>query len=287
MARPKPQTLRVESIDRLGDAPAESLKNHGVETVDDLWGDDRVGLAGRLQRTANSAGLAQETLYAILIADAVGTLRPKRKARRFLTAAGRHGVELAFFTLLLAAALLLVARGWSVGRGFVQRVAVKGGATLAPYRAVDPADLTLVTAAGGGGFSAVEEVSGRYTSETVPAGKRVTEAQLLPKELSNELRGRHLFVVPVSQAASGQAIKTPATVWLLFPPPGEKLPAALVVRDVMLLGVKRDGDRVTATVAVTEAGLAEMKDYAGRTEAIVLQPAAPSGTPAAAGEPKG
>lgn len=103
-------------------------------------------------------------------------------------------------------------------------------------------------------------------------GTPLTEAQLLSKELSVDIRKRFLIALPVEQGTAGQEIKVPATVWLLLPSTNEKAPAAVIVKDVLLLSVRQDGERTTATVAVMEQGLNEMKDFVGRTKAIVIQP---------------
>jgi len=274
MERKKSRTAEVERIFGLSDADAEQLLKHDVGTLDALWGEGG-GLAERLGSKAKDAEVKVELLYSILIADALDALRPKGRARRLLASAGQRKVELAFVALLLLIALPLAYRGWTVGRSFAPRVAVKAGSKLTPFHAIDPADLTLEEVIPGKGtFSSKDEIAGRYPSELVPGGKTVNENQLLRKELSGELAGRHLLVLPVRQATAGQAIETPATVWILLPSPEEKISPAALVKDVLLLAVRQDGERVTATIAVTEDGLAEMKDYMGRTEAIVIQPVA-------------
>jgi hypothetical protein len=274
MERKKSRTAEVERIFGLGDADAERLLKHNVRTPAALWGEGG-SLAERLGSTAEATGVKVELLYTILIADALGALKPKGRALRLLASTSRRKGEMAFVALLLLVTLSLAYQGWTAGRSFAPRVAVKAGSKLTPFHAIDPADLTLEEVIPGKGtFSSTEEVAGRYPSELVPGGKTVTESQLLRKELSGELAGRHLLILPVKRATAGQAIETPATVWILLPSPEEKISSAALVKDVLLLAVKQDGERVTATIAVTEDGLAKMKDYMGRTEAIVIQPAA-------------
>lgn len=271
----KSQARELARISGLGDEPdVRRLLDNKVKTLDDLWGNSGK-LTDRLPQMAEATKVRSELLYALLVGDALSVLRPNKPAKRFFAAARRRKSELVLGALLVLAVLLLAYRGLTAGESIAPQVKVKAGSKLTAFRAIEPANLTLGT--GGraqGTFSSVEEVVGRYPSETVAGGTPVTEKRLLPKELSGVLGSRHLLTLAVKHGTVGQSIKMPANVWLLFPPPDEKIPKALLVKDVLLLTVRQDGEHVTATVALTESGLAEMRDYAGRTEILVIQPAA-------------
>lgn len=286
-ARQKPRARALNRISGVGGPDAGRLLEQNVETLDDLWGGGGSGLADRLNRTARASGVSRELLYGVLVGDALGVLRQKNPARRFLAAAGRRKGGLALGAVLLLAVSLLAYRLLTAGESVAPLVKVRAGSKLAAFRPIEAADLTL--AKGGGqesSFSAVDHVVGRYPSDTVPGGTPVTEKLLLGKEWSGELGRRHLLTLAVKHGTPGQSIKTPAGVWLLFPPPDEKNSSALLVDDVMLLAVRQDGERVTADVALTESGFTRMRDYVGRTDAVVVQPAAqqvvsppPAGSP--------
>lgn len=270
----KSKARELQRIFGLGGGPdVPLLAGRELKTLDDLWGDDGK-FTERLQRKAEGTEIKIELLYALLVADALGVLRPKNPAKRFFAAARRRKSELALGVLLVLAVFLLAYRGLTARESIAPQVEVKAGSKLTAFRAIEKADLTVKKGGKGEGtFSTVDEVAGRYPFETVAGETPVTEKLLLPKDLSCVLRSRHLLSLTVKQGTVGQTIKTPARVWLFFPSPGEKNPTALFVKDVLLLAVRQDGERVTATVALTESGLSEMKDYAGRTEAIVIQPA--------------
>jgi hypothetical protein len=274
MAREKSQAAEIKRISGFGDEDAERLSKNDIKTVEALWVENRDDIAGRLGRTGQTSGVKLEILYAVLMADALGALSKKGWWRRPFAAANRHKGELTLFILLVLAVSLMVYRGVSTGQSFTPRLTVKVGSKLTPYRKIDPNDLSLEKAMPSKGtFSSVDQVAGRYPSEVVTGGKPVTEAQLLSKELSDEIGKRYILALPAEQGTAGREIKTPAAVWLLLPSPDEKAPAAVLVKDVLLLAVRRDGERVTATIAVTEQGLNEIKNCVGRTKAIVIQPA--------------
>jgi hypothetical protein len=275
MAGKKSRTAEVKEISGFSETDAGQLVKDHVETVNALWGENCDDLAERLGRIAQTSGVKLELLYTILISDALGALRRKGRVRSLLAAASRHKGELAFIALLLLAIVLIVYRGVTAGTSFAPRVVVKAGSKLTPFRNIDPADLTLEEGMPTKGtFSSVEQFAGRYPSETLAEGKPVTETKLLSKELSSEVGKRHLLALPVEQGTAVQEIKTPATVWLLLPSHDEKIPTAVLVKDVLLLAVRRNGGGMTATIAVTEQGLTEMKNCIGRIEAIIIQPAA-------------
>jgi hypothetical protein len=275
MAGKKSQAADVRGISGFSEMNAGLLVKEHIETVDALWGENCADLAERLGRTAQTSRVKLELLYTILIADALGALRRKGWVRSLLAATNRRKSELALITLFLLAVVLIAYRGVTAGTSFTPRVMVKAGSKLTPFSNIDPADLTLEKGMPTkGAFSSVEQFAGRYPSETLEGGKPVTESKLLSKELSGEIGKRQLLSLPVEQGTAVQEIKTPATVWLLLPSHDEKIPTAVLVTDVLLLAVRRNGGRMTATIAVTEQGLTEMKDRVGRTEAIIIRPAA-------------
>lgn len=282
----KSKAREFERISGLGGRPdVLRLVDHKVKTLDDLWGYGGK-VTERLQQTAEATKVRSELLYALLVADALGALRPNNPAKRFFAVARRRKSELVLSALLVLVVLLLAYRGLTAGESIAPQVKVKAGSKLTAFRVIDPAYLTLGAGGRGQGtFSSLEEVVGRYPSETIAEGTPVTEKLLLPKELSSVVGSRHLLTLAVKQGTIGQSIKMPTDVWLLFPPPAEKIPTALLVKDVLLLAVRQDGERVTATVALTESGLVEMRDYAGRTEAVVIQPALPATGPASPVQP--
>lgn len=283
----KSQARELERISGLGGGPeVPRLSGHQVKTLDDLWGDGSK-LAERVRRTAGAANVRSELLYALLVADALDALRPKSRVKRFFAGVRWRKSELVFGVLFALAVFLLAYYGLTARDRIAEQVKVKAGSQLAAFRAIEAADLTLETGGGGQGtFSSVEKVVGRYPSETLAGGTPITEKRLLPAELTSVLRSRHLLTLAVKHGTLGQSLKMPAAVWLLFPPPAEKIPTALLVKDVLLLAVRQDGERVTATVALTDSGLAEMRDYAGRTEAVVIQPVAqPATEPASPAQP--
>jgi hypothetical protein len=275
MAGKKSRTAELKRISGCGDADTELLLKNHVETVVDLWGENCAGLAERLEHTAQTSGVKLELLYTILVADALGALRRKRRVRDLPAAANRRKGELTLITLLLLAVVLIAYRGVTKGMSIAPRVVVRAGSKLTPFHGIDPSDLTLEKGMPGKGtFSSVDQFAGRYPSETVAGGQPLTEARLLSKELSGEIGRRHLLALPVEQSTAAQAIKTPTTVWLLIPSRDEKIPTAVLVKDVLLLAVTRDDGRMTATIAVTEQSLTEMRNCMGRTEAIIIRPAA-------------
>jgi hypothetical protein len=275
MAGKKSRTAEVKGISGFSEADAGLLVKEHIETVDALWGENCADLAERLGRTAQTSGVKLELLYTILIADALRALRRKGQVRNLFAAANRRKGELVLIALLLLGVILIAYRGVTARMSFAPRVVVKAESKLTPFRNIDPADLVLEKGMPSKGtFSSVEQFAGRYPSETLAGGKPVTETKLLSKELSGEIGKRHLLALPVEQGTAVQETKTPATVWLLLPSNDEKIPTAVLVKDVLLLAVRRNGGRLTATIAVTEQGLTEIKNCVGRTEAIVIQPAA-------------
>lgn len=269
---------------------ADRLEQKEIKTIDDLWrcvgGDFDAGIT----TVAAKAAVDQQLLYALLIADSLGDSRhrveegpfklrsiPKRlwlALKRLWYTRERHWLE----ALLGVATLLLVAlaiRAGYVNPRMTEQVVVNPSTRLLAFQSIRANDVLLKRVPQEqGAFTSVEKVIGRYPLRSVASGATLHEEQLVTEELSDAMRDRRVLSIPVNTRALSSSLAPPAHVWLLLSTraTGENVPQPVLLKDVILLTINRQGDTASIEVAVTEECLKAMEPLLGASETFVLQP---------------
>jgi hypothetical protein len=269
---------------------ADRLEQKEIKTIDNLWSCVGENFEKGISKVSAKAAVDQQLLYALLIADSLGDSRhrvegepfrllsiPKRlwlSLKRFWYARERHWLEaaLGMATLLLVA--LSIRAGYANPR-ITEQVVVKPSARLLAFQSIRAEDVMLKgLPKEDGAYASLDKVVGRYPLRAVAPGTTLLEEQLVAEDVTGAMSGRRILSIPVNPRTLSSTVTPPAHVWLLLSPrtTGEKEPQPVLLKDVILLSINKQGDGASIEVAVTDDCLKMMEPLLGGAEAFVLQP---------------
>lgn len=275
--------------DNPGDA--DKLERGGIKTVDDLWRCVGVNFDKGIAKVSAKTAVEERLIYALLIADSLGESRhrvvgepfgvwsiPKRSwlsLKRLWYARERHWLEMTLGAATLLLAALAIRAGYVKPR-VTEQVVVRPSSRLLPFQSLRPEDIMLKsTPREAGAFESIEKVVGRYPARAVAPGTTLLEEQLVAEDIGKAMGGRRVLSIPVNPRTISPTLAAPAHVWLLLSPraTGEKEPQPVLLKDLILLSINRQGDGASVEMAVTDDCLKMMEPLLGGAEAFVLQPA--------------
>jgi Flp pilus assembly protein CpaB len=126
-------------------------------------------------------------------------------------------------------------------------------------------------------FTSANEVIGRYLLQPVSPGVVLLKSQLAPPGLREHLKGRQVMTVPLKSGAISSTIAPAGRIRLLFSP-RNTLPsltptiANLIIDDVIVLSVSRQGDSSSITVALkNEEDLARALEVFATSDVLISE----------------
>jgi SAF domain len=172
---------------------------------------------------------------------------------------------------LIILPILLIAAGIvvrMVDRRRPMNIGVKRGATLIPFTAIDPQNLTTEAKGTQSGlFTSKGDLTGRYPLVEIRAGELVRTDQLVSTEFAGLLRGRHILSLPIKGGLTPAA--SPLSKIKLMLSPHDKIAEGVILEDVLILAVGKEGERII--VGVDENNLKQLRSLVGVSDVYVVQ----------------
>jgi len=234
---------------------------------------------------AKGTGISEDRLVELLEADALDEAEnlgvPRQKSlQRFAGLAlswfRRHWFDATVLGAFLAL-LFLVLHAVCVHRAeYSMQVVLTTSGGLPAFHAITKNEVTLRrTRRIVGSFGKVEDTIGTYPTAPIAEGAVLRSEQLKSDPaLLADLTRRSLLQVPVKSSAPEATMKLPLHVFLLLSPRADANAAqAAVLKDVILLAIRRDGDSSWASVAVLPDQLAVLSSLLGSADVFVVQTA--------------
>jgi hypothetical protein len=233
--------VRISKLPNIDRQVVSKLKDNDVITVADLWEAIGSDFPDGIKNVAKLTGVEEAKLREVLKQEAVA---PQAKF------VGRYWREL--LAVVIGAILLFLLIRNAVRRHDTLVVIAPSG--LSAFHViqtgdVQPAKMFSVHDS----FTAENQVIGRYLLQPVSTGAVLLNSQLGPPELKEQLNGRQVVTMPIKSAAISSTVRPASRVRLLFSPRNpddSKTITDLIIDDVIVLAVNRQGDSSSITVAL-------------------------------------
>jgi hypothetical protein len=261
----------IAKLKGIASQEAERLKGQGIKSIDDLW--ERIGQDPDhgIEALAAQAGIDDDRLTDLLAEQAVHESRPG-----IGTWLERHMLEWALIAAFLALVLSAVLSRSMTTDAAPKELVVASEVGLSAFHLIGAGDVRLVEGpAEPGTFTSSKDVEGRYSFQAIPAGVPLRSEQLSAVRLSpQDLDGRQILTMPIAKATLSATAVAGGRVSLLVSPRdgSETSLQPLLLDDVILLAVERDGDATSVVVAINADEIAALAALLGRSEIFVLQP---------------
>jgi hypothetical protein len=250
-----------------------TLKRNKVVTVDDLWAMIGSDFTPGIQRVAATTQITEARLREIIKQEAVaGEARSNALWHRFLFFVGRYWREvlaLVIAVVLLSLLILNVVRR----RDTLVVTAADGLPAFHVIQAddVQPAKMFRVDDS----FAVENDVIGRYLLQPVSPGAVLLNSQLGPATVKGQLTGREVLTIPIRLAAISSTIGPASRVRLLFSPwnqDASKISKTdLIVNDVIVLAINRQGDSSSITVALNADDLTKALLLLSKSDILISE----------------
>lgn len=185
----------------------------------------------------------------------------------------RHWADGLLLIVLPALLIGLWFRVESAKNSQVQFVAVKPSANVPAFQRIDDEVELVSVDNASGAFAAIDQVRGLYSLVPLAGGAPVLSNQLLSKELSNRIQNRSILSIPLKAGTYVRDLSPPCEgVLLLSPRQTEGAPVTSVKQskfEVVLLGIDKSGDAVTATVAMSAEDVEKAGPLLGSCDAYL------------------
>ena len=252
---------RISHLPNIDRDVVATLKRNKVVTVEDLWAEIGSDFTTGINQVAAATQIDEAQLREIIRQEAVA-YKPRSNGRwhRFLFFVGRYWREL--LALIIALVLLsLLVRNVVRRRDTLVVTAANGLPAFHVIRAddVQPAKMFRVEDS----FAVENDVIGRYLLQPVSPGAALLNSQVGPKSLTGHLDGRQVLTIPIKGSAISSTVRPASRVRLLFSPRNQDVccqnvsktgkPDDLVLNDVIVLSINRQGDSSAITVALKSA----------------------------------
>jgi hypothetical protein len=252
--------VRISQLPNIDPTVVSTLMCNKVNTVGDLW--EKIGsdFKDGIQRVAKTTELQEAQLREILKQEAVARQRKSSKWRHrflfFVSCYWREVLALVIGTILLSLLILNAVQlrdtlvvGSTNGLPAFHVIEDRNVHSQKMFRVHDS-------------FTSKDQVIGRYLLQSVSPGAVLLKSQLGPPELKEQLKGREVLTIPVKSGAISSTIRPGGPVRLLFSPrphddsktsatpPLPPTITDLMVDDVIVLAINRQGDSSSITVAL-------------------------------------
>jgi hypothetical protein len=253
---PKPPN-EIETLSAL-------LKQNEIKTLADLKRCIAVNADHGVVRVADHAQASKTLLVALLIADMGNDPSRnddkdllyywrglKTRARRRWPQLRRNWPDLLALVMLPLVLISLGYRAYSINKTLMPYVRVKSGSGLPIFHKVDDEIEIDRKPGSASGLTALEQARNRYTLVPVGAGSPLKEGALLSADLSNKMKDRIIFSVPLGGAGQSYGLPIPGeAILVLSPKTFDATEKGSVSFEVIVLRIDKKGDSNIATVAL-------------------------------------
>lgn len=190
---------------------------------------------------------------------------------------GRRWLDASAFVAVVVLLGLLVHVVRVHRAAYSTQVVVSRSGGLPAFHAIAKSEVTLSrTQTVAGSFAKVEDTLGKYTPAPIAAGTVLTADSLeADPSLLADLNGRSILKIPLKAGVSDPDPRPSRCVSLLVTPrPDAKTTQPVVIKNVVLLGIRHDGDSTLASVALLPDQLTAIGSLLGSANVFVVWPAA-------------
>jgi hypothetical protein len=252
-------------MSELTDGDRQALAAHGTLTAEQL--------AARalhdptfLPQFGNAAAQRMQSVVASVVQQR--SKRFLRRSRSFTEGNFRkHGLD--FFVLFFA--LLLLAGIWRDIRVPAPGRAVVGKSGIAPFHVIADGDFRLSCKNNDSPSPEfARTITGHYSSEYLKPCDPIDPKKLSSgPRLSTEINGRILVRLKVQATAIFNGMRPPFRAALMVSP-RERATTALLLNDLMVLDLQKDGDGLSAIVAIAPADELALASYVARSDLLLV-----------------
>ncbi len=237
------------------------------------------GLTTLVKKTSIDKGrliawLAEDALYEAKDLSVPEDKLLSRVIKQALSTLGRRWLDV---LVVVAVTLLIVLayRSATARHPYSMRVVVAKPGGLPALRAITMDDVRMDMAkTSDGKFAKLEDVIGRFSTEPVQQGEALRNEQLqFDPGLLAELNCRLLLQIQLKSGVPRFDSKLPHRVWLLLAPRLDAKPMEpVLLKDVFLLTVIRDGESTRASIAVRPDQLRQIGALASADDVFMVYP---------------
>lgn len=241
----------IQNLPEFKKEEIEKFQAIGIKRLDDIW--NRIGthFDNGISDLAKQVCIDPQRLIELLISQ---FRNGKDISEDFWVK--RHWFGIATFM----GTIVLIILAWGTLSAFIspdkimKNVVINGDAELPPYHVIDASDIRLKEAPYEPGyFLAEKDVIGRYALKSILQGEPLREDQLSKVHiLHSDLKAHFLLSVPLQAGTVSPSIQQGSHASLLLSPSDSdmKTSAPLLVKDVMVLSLKKKADTTVAVVAI-------------------------------------